>query len=206
MFKHTFSQGWLEGIQGGNMFHGFIMGAVSKAGGTLIDSNIRSLGEYGEIVANSILSGTIDEIGGGKFANGAITGAFSVLFNDMMHPQNDKNKKEINIEQESDDDNQNLAAIFASAGVAMVADDVSGIGVVDDIFAAAAFVGAACIECYNLIKNISKDNKESIILSYKEHTSKARPSTKNKHQVGKTRKQRDKTGGEKGDKRRKKYK
>ena len=37
------------------------------------------------MVANAVLIGTVSEIGGGKFANGAVTGAFSVLFNDMMH-------------------------------------------------------------------------------------------------------------------------
>ena len=37
------------------------------------------------IVTNAVLSGTVSEIGGGKFANGAITGAFAVMFNDLMH-------------------------------------------------------------------------------------------------------------------------
>jgi hypothetical protein len=31
------------------------------------------------------LSGTVSELGGGKFANGAVTGAFSMIFNDLMH-------------------------------------------------------------------------------------------------------------------------
>lgn len=118
MFKHTFSQGWLEGIQGGNMFHGFMMGAVSKAGGSLIDSNIRSLGEYGEIVANSILSGTIDEIGGGKFANGAITGAFSILFNDMMHrgPRYRQLKKIMDTYRQSKGKYKGPSSFYASLG------------------------------------------------------------------------------------------
>lgn len=85
LFKHTFSQGWLEGIQGGNVIHGFMMGAVSSSGGHLIHNNLNSLGKVGEISANAVLSGTVSEIGGGKFANGAITGAFSIMFNDMMH-------------------------------------------------------------------------------------------------------------------------
>ncbi|MCR5606485.1 MAG: DUF4258 domain-containing protein, partial [Treponema sp.] len=50
-----------------------------------IDSKARFLGKVGEISANAVLSGTISEIGGGKFANGAVTGAFSMMFNDMMH-------------------------------------------------------------------------------------------------------------------------
>lgn len=34
---------------------------------------------------SSLLGGVVSEIGGGNFANGAITGAFSFLFNDRMH-------------------------------------------------------------------------------------------------------------------------
>ena len=85
LFKHTFSQGWLEGVQGGNIFHGFMMGAVSCANGSVISTVCDSWNPIAQLATNSILSGTVDEIGGGKFANGAVTGAFSYLFNDMMH-------------------------------------------------------------------------------------------------------------------------
>ena len=95
LFKHTFSQGWLEGVQGGNIFHGFMMGATASMGGSFIDDNLEILGKVGEVAANSILSGTIDEIGGGKFANGVVTGAFTILFNDMMHGEKIKLKKEV---------------------------------------------------------------------------------------------------------------
>lgn len=62
-----------------------MMGAVSSGGGTLIDHYGDAMGKAGQIAANAVLSGTVDELGGGKFANGAITGAFSIMFNDMMH-------------------------------------------------------------------------------------------------------------------------
>ena len=88
LFKHTFAQGWLEGVQGGNVIHGFMMGAVSGTGGHYIDKYAKSLGQVGEITANAVLSGTVSELGGGKFANGAVTGAFTVMFNDLMHPKN----------------------------------------------------------------------------------------------------------------------
>ena len=82
---HSLSEGTMDGLQGGNVLHGFMMGATSSLGGSFIDNNLESLGKVGEVAANSILSGTVDEIGGGKFANGAITGAFTIMFNDMMH-------------------------------------------------------------------------------------------------------------------------
>lgn len=95
LFKHSFTQGCLEGAQGGNMFHGMLMGVVSGGGGHLIDSYVSSLGRFGEISANAVFSGTVDELGGGKFANGAVTGAFCIMFNDMMHPNLKRLKKEI---------------------------------------------------------------------------------------------------------------
>ena len=38
-----------------------------------------------KVVYSSVLGGTISEIGGGKFANGVVTGAYSMLFNGLMH-------------------------------------------------------------------------------------------------------------------------
>lgn len=85
LFKHSLSQGWLEGIQGGNIFHGFMMGAVSCTNGNVTSTYCDNWNFIVQTAINSVLAGTIDEIGGGKFANGAVTGAFSYLFNDMMH-------------------------------------------------------------------------------------------------------------------------
>lgn len=81
------------------MFHGFMMGAVAASGGYMISEHANSLGKAGMIASNAILSGTVAEIGGGKFANGAITGAFAIMFNDMMHP---KNKTEYRIKRKKE--------------------------------------------------------------------------------------------------------
>ena len=61
------------------------MGAVSKAGGAGLDAGTDRMGWAGKMAANSIFAGTVDELGGGKFANGAITGAFTYLFNEKTH-------------------------------------------------------------------------------------------------------------------------
>ena len=82
---HTLSEGAIEGLQGGNMFHGFIMGAVSGAGGYAINNYGQELGRAGKIASSAVLGGVVSEIGGGKFANGAITAAYSMMFNEMMH-------------------------------------------------------------------------------------------------------------------------
>lgn len=93
MIPLYFSQGWLEGVQGGNMFHGMMVGAISGAGGHYIDKKLNTLGKAGEIAASAVLGGTVDELGGGKFANGAITSAFSIMFNDMMHQMQSKRRE-----------------------------------------------------------------------------------------------------------------
>jgi hypothetical protein len=59
VFKHTFTQGFLEGVQGGNAVHGMMMGAVSGVGGHYIDKYQGTLGKAGEIAASAVLGGTV---------------------------------------------------------------------------------------------------------------------------------------------------
>lgn len=84
IFKHAFTQGAIEGVQGGNVLHGVFAGAVSGLSGNYINKKTAMTKTY-KLLASSLISGTMDEIGGGKFANGAVTGAFTFLFNDYMH-------------------------------------------------------------------------------------------------------------------------
>lgn len=85
LFKHAFSQTWLEGIRGGNMKHGLMAGITSAIGGSAIEKYGSGLSVAGKVSANAVLSGTVAEVGGGKFANGAITGAFAMMFNQLKH-------------------------------------------------------------------------------------------------------------------------
>lgn len=182
LFKHTISQGWLEGVQGGNMFHGMMMGAVSSAGGHYIDKYASSMGRFGEISANAILSGTVDELGGGKFANGAITGAFSIMFNDMMHPKDD-NVKIVNIDKETIPHSELLevAAVSTMAGAVLLSDDITGGGVFDDPIAGVCFVVAdAAATAYTIVTTVNA-LKEFYHVMKAEHTRNARPSTADKH-------------------------
>ena len=41
----------------------------------------------GRVLASSVIGGTASVLGGGKFANGAVTGAYVMLFNHMQHPE-----------------------------------------------------------------------------------------------------------------------
>ncbi len=81
--KHAFAEAWMSGIQGQNIFHGMISGALSSVGNGFINSEVNGLAL--KMASSAVLGGTISEIGGGKFANGAVTGAYSMLFNDIQH-------------------------------------------------------------------------------------------------------------------------
>lgn len=74
-----------SGLQGGNILHGAVMGALAAGQGQV-------LGRYGgrmrtgaRLAVVVVVGGTVAELGGGKFANGAMTAAFAFLFNESMH-------------------------------------------------------------------------------------------------------------------------
>lgn len=88
LIGHSLSQGTITAAQGGNFKHGFISGLVSAAGGY----GMTKMGTTNKLVlvsANAIVGGTAAELGGGKFANGAITASYVVLFNDLFHSDKD---------------------------------------------------------------------------------------------------------------------
>ncbi|MFV0377408.1 MAG: T6SS effector amidase Tae4 family protein [Mangrovibacterium sp.] len=46
----------------------------------------------GQLVTAAVVGGTASELGGGKFANGAVTGAYTMLFNHIAHRTEDQQK------------------------------------------------------------------------------------------------------------------
>lgn len=76
--KHAFVDMWMEGVKsmamGGEWspIWDMIGGALSSAGNGLISENVNGI--VLKTASSAVLGGTIAEIGGGKFANGAITG------------------------------------------------------------------------------------------------------------------------------------
>jgi uncharacterized ParB-like nuclease family protein len=83
---HGSTQGIMRLAQGGKFEHGFLAGAVSSLGGSAMAST--NAGGAAKIITSSAIGGTAEAIGGGKFANGAVTGAYTMLFNHITHPQN----------------------------------------------------------------------------------------------------------------------
>lgn len=79
---HGVVGGAMESAQGGDFWRGFASAAVTKASNAYLPT-------YNDTTSNAVRSavvgGTTAAMTGGKFANGAIIGAFSYLFNDRLH-------------------------------------------------------------------------------------------------------------------------
>ena len=90
---HGVAQGGLAEVSGGEFEAGLYAGAFSSAVGSLMQ--LESLKAYtGNIVTSTaiaaVVGGTASEMGGGKFINGAITGAFINMFNHSAHNRVDR--------------------------------------------------------------------------------------------------------------------
>jgi RHS repeat-associated protein len=82
MAAHGVVGGAKEAVEGGDFWRGFIATAATKA------SSLYGP-EFHDVAADTaraaVVGGTVALLNGGKFANGAITGAFSYAFNDLLH-------------------------------------------------------------------------------------------------------------------------
>ncbi|MCF2910861.1 hypothetical protein L1285_21370 [Pseudoalteromonas sp. DL2-H2.2] len=102
VLAHGLAGGISSVMSGGKFGHGFVSAGFTQAFSGVIDKiggrigNITS-GSYFDtinrakrIIASAVVGGTASSITGGKFVNGAITGAFSRGFNDEAHFQAQK--------------------------------------------------------------------------------------------------------------------
>ena len=72
------------------MKHGLMAGMASAAGGEAIMEYAGNASRAVKTALNAVVGGTASELGGGKFTNGAMTGAFVMMFNDLMHQEQEK--------------------------------------------------------------------------------------------------------------------
>ena len=75
--------------QGGKFEHGFLSGFVSSLGGSYLHANGANMTGAEKIALSAAIGGTAEALGGGKFANGAVTGAYVMAWNHMMHEVGD---------------------------------------------------------------------------------------------------------------------
>ena len=79
---HGVVGGASESAQGGDFWRGFIAAAATKATSAY---GPEFTSTSANVARAAIVGGTVAAVSGGKFANGAIIGAFSYAFNDLLH-------------------------------------------------------------------------------------------------------------------------
>jgi hypothetical protein len=84
---HGLVGGLVSVASGGRFGSGFLAGGVSSFAPAPTPGQSWEETFDGTTVS-AILGGAGSALGGGKFANGAVTGAFAYLFNDLAHPSN----------------------------------------------------------------------------------------------------------------------
>jgi hypothetical protein len=84
IFAHGAVGGATNSMQGGDFWAGFAAAAFTKAS-SAYGPNFSSTGA--NVIRAALVGGTVSALSGGKFGNGAVIGAFSYMFNDMMHQQ-----------------------------------------------------------------------------------------------------------------------
>lgn len=78
---HGLVQGTLADAKGGEFEHGFLAGVASASGGYFS----HGASPVSKVLIGAAAGGTASKLGGGKFGNGALSGAMVVMFNDLMH-------------------------------------------------------------------------------------------------------------------------
>jgi hypothetical protein len=88
---HGMTQGLANEAVGGDFRHGFYAGAASSmlAPGISKVSNEEAV----QVAAAAVVGGTASALGGGKFGNGAVSGAFTYMFNWASHSPFDVHRK-----------------------------------------------------------------------------------------------------------------
>jgi len=82
--SHAVTGGVISTLSGGKFGHGFFSAGISKGfGGAFLPGGKNlTAGQVAKgTIASALIGGTVTAISGGKFANGATTGAFQALFN-----------------------------------------------------------------------------------------------------------------------------
>ena len=117
MLAHGITQGGISELSGGKFIHGFFSAALSAGlAGTISNEDGTLKVRRGvAVAASAVVGGTASVLGGGKFANGAITGAYVMLFNHMMHDIKDNPNKNI-IYQRTTETDKSTTGTFSIPG------------------------------------------------------------------------------------------
>jgi hypothetical protein len=69
--------------------------SISSLGGSFIQSNDGNMSLGAKVTLSAVIGGTAEKLGGGKFANGAVTGAYVMMFNHLASEVKERNREYI---------------------------------------------------------------------------------------------------------------
>jgi RHS repeat-associated protein len=81
MLVHGAFQGTMSVAQGGKFIHGFFSGALATAAGSASEG----MNFTERVLIGAVAGGLGESMSGGKFLNGAVTGAYVMMFNHLTH-------------------------------------------------------------------------------------------------------------------------
>jgi len=129
---HAIAGGVLSDLQGGSFGHAFLAAGVTQAMSPQIDLIYEGRGgiyKAARVLAAGIVGGSTSKLTGGKFANGAITAAFSRAFNDEGHNKQEERDEKIEaltkrIRDSYDNDPEKLIPL-SSMDMALIIEEAS---------------------------------------------------------------------------------
>lgn len=140
---HSVSDASMEALQGGHFDHGLLVGMVSASGAEALATYGSNMSSTSMIACEAALGGVVSELGGGKFANGAMTAAFQMMYNHMSHTGY----------YGDDDDDVSYTSAVAPCAIALCA--IDGPAPFGDAVAVGLFTGAVVADAINdYAKNI----------------------------------------------------
>ena len=150
---HSVADGSMEALQGGHWEHGLMTGLVSAGGGELLSGYGSQRSDAQMLAGTAILGGVVSEIGGGKFANGAMTAAFQMMYNHMSHPSYDND----------DGGGSYTANALPLAFACSVADGPAPVG---DAIGTAIVAGAVVADAAIAVSDAVRNYKQKIYVTY----------------------------------------
>ena len=150
---HGISGGVQSALQGGSFYSGLASGAFASFAGS--GAQWAGLGKGGVLGATTLFGGIGSVAFGGDFLEGAMTGLNIGLYNHCLHIDAEVNLPEVVVTGKTGA-NSSYSGIIASMALVCVADDVSGIGAVDDILIPGLVTVAGAVWAYEHRSAIEK--------------------------------------------------
>ena len=148
---HGISGGVQSALQGGSFYSGLASGAFASFAGS--GAQWAGFGGYGVLGATTMFGGIGSSAFGGDFLDGAMTGLNIGLYNHCLHIDAEVDLPEVVVTGRA---RRNFSGALASMAMVCVADDVSGVGVIDDVLIPAFAVATGATWTYEHRADIEK--------------------------------------------------